>query len=133
MTFTRRDLLAGIPSGLLLAGFLGEVRAQDIKTTAPARILFNENPLGPSPKALTAINSADVDLARYPLGQAPKLIRKLKRRFGLPVASEDGSSLSLKTLSQRPALTTLCWELVPPKYFVRQRGRFAQTMTQTGP
>lgn len=96
MDCTRREVLAGIPAGLLLSGFLGEVRAQQSKATSSARILFNENPLGPSPKALAAIESSKSNLARYPLGQAPQLVRKLKQKFGLPVDPNEGSSLSLK-------------------------------------
>lgn len=96
MNCNRRELLAGVSSGFLLAGFscevlVNEVRAQQNtsakSTHQPARILFNENPLGPSPKALAAISSSTQDLSRYPMGQIPLLDRKLRQRHGMPVAS----------------------------------------------
>ena len=89
MNCNRRELLAGVSSGFLLAGFAGEVLSQQTtsvtNTQHPARILFNENPLGPSPKALAAITSRTQDLSRYPLGQIPQLERALRQRHGMPV------------------------------------------------
>lgn len=100
MSFTRRELIASIPAGLLFAGLSGELLAQQsLDEKRPARILFNENPLGPSPKALSAIEAATNDLSRYPLGQTPRLERKLKKRFGLPTEETEGGGLSLKPAS----------------------------------
>ena len=49
----------------------------------PAKLSSNENPLGPSPKAMAAFREAAVDLHRYPDGGAEKLREGISRRFGL--------------------------------------------------
>ena len=41
----------------------------------------NENPLGPSPKALEAIQNYDGSLARYPNPGSPELLGKLSERW----------------------------------------------------
>ena len=51
------------------------------------KLASNENPLGPSPKALAAIAAALADLNRYPDGSAFYLKRRLAARLG--VASEE--------------------------------------------
>src|ERR1700758_2589725 len=47
------------------------------------KLSSNENPLGPSPKAMAAFREAAVDLHRYPDGGAERLREGLARRFGL--------------------------------------------------
>ena len=49
----------------------------------PAKLSSNENPLGPSPKAMAAFRDAAVDLHRYPDGGAERLRAGIARRFGL--------------------------------------------------
>src|SRR4029077_11326041 len=49
----------------------------------PAKLSSNENPLGPSPKAIAAFREASLDLHRYPDGGAERLRAGLARRFGL--------------------------------------------------
>lgn len=50
------------------------------------KLASNENPLGPSPRALKALRGGLADLNRYPEGGAPLLRRRLGRMYGL---SED--------------------------------------------
>ena len=47
------------------------------------KMASNENPLGPSPKALAAIRTALDDLAYYPDGSGYELKKALERRFGV--------------------------------------------------
>src|SRR5258708_31788839 len=49
----------------------------------PAKLSSNENPLGPSPRAVAAFREASLDLHRYPDGGAERLRAGLARRFGL--------------------------------------------------
>jgi histidinol-phosphate aminotransferase len=49
----------------------------------PVKLSSNENPLGPSPKAMAAFRDAAVDLHRYPDGGAERLRDGIARRFGL--------------------------------------------------
>ena len=105
MQCTRRGFVSsGIAAGVAassayaLSNFAGEIRANAIEstTTAPrkARILFNENPLGPSPIALAAIESNATMLGRYPLSEGPRLEMKLRKLHGLSYR-EATSELSL--------------------------------------
>lgn len=48
------------------------------------KLASNENPLGPSPKALQAIARALPQLHRYPDGHCFYLVRKLSERWGVP-------------------------------------------------
>ena len=98
MDLTRRELVAGVSSSFLLTGLLGEIRGRTATAPQPARILFNENPLGPSPKAVQAIEAAQENLCRYPLGQSPQLERILRKCHGMPFdATEGGLSLKAPT------------------------------------
>ncbi|HUW28554.1 MAG TPA: histidinol-phosphate transaminase [Sulfuriferula sp.] len=51
---------------------------------AIVKLASNENPLGPSPKALAAIDNALADIARYPDGSGFELKAALTRRLGVP-------------------------------------------------
>ncbi len=48
------------------------------------KLASNENAVGPSPKALTAIKKACAQLHRYPEGGCPVLKKKLAGRLGVP-------------------------------------------------
>ena len=48
------------------------------------KLASNENPLGPSPKAIAAVRTALVDLHRYPDGAGFYLKEKLSQRLGVP-------------------------------------------------
>ncbi len=48
------------------------------------KLASNENPLGPSPKAIEAIKQAVPKLNRYPDGSGHDLIRKISNHIGLP-------------------------------------------------
>jgi histidinol-phosphate aminotransferase len=50
------------------------------------KLASNENPLGPSPRALAAVQAALADLHRYPDGSAFYLKRRLAERLGLPAS-----------------------------------------------
>jgi len=50
------------------------------------KLASNENPLGPSPKAVDAMRSALSDIHRYPDGSAFELKNALSVRFGLPIS-----------------------------------------------
>jgi len=52
----------------------------------PAKLSSNENPLGASPKAITAFREAAADMHRYPDGGAERLREGIARRFGLEKA-----------------------------------------------
>jgi histidinol-phosphate aminotransferase len=62
---------------------IGEVEAQyGIK--GAVKLGSNENPLGPSPKALEAARAALADVHRYPDSSGMPLRRALAKRFGVP-------------------------------------------------
>ncbi len=100
MQVSRRNFVSGLSAAgaIALSGIAGEMRtgaAEKSSSTAVARILFNENPLGPSSKALEAVQSAFSSLSRYPLGEGPLLETKLRKMHGLPY-NEPASGLSLR-------------------------------------
>lgn len=105
MDANRRNFVAGVSASTALAalsGFTGEIRAAvtnglgpNLTNASKARILFNENPLGPSPLALKVIESFAANFARYPLSEGPRLEMKLRKLHGMPF-EEIGSELSLK-------------------------------------
>lgn len=100
MQSSRRGFVAGVSAStaLILSNFAGEVRANAIGnallSTRKARILFNENPLGPSSLALAAIQASASTLGRYPLSEGPRLEMKLRKLHGLTY-QETSSELSL--------------------------------------
>ena len=51
------------------------------------KLASNENPLGPSPKALAAARDALADMARYPDGNGYELKQALARRHGVATAA----------------------------------------------
>ena len=51
------------------------------------KLASNENPLGPSPKALAAVREALPDLARYPDGNGFALKTALSAKLGVPMAA----------------------------------------------
>ncbi len=104
MQATRRNFVAALSTtgAIALSGILGEYRVRGAEAwtedapvaTKPARILFNENPLGPSPRAIAAVQQAASVWGRYPLGEAPILETKLRKLHGLPY-NESVPGLSL--------------------------------------
>ena len=102
MTLSRRNFLgtASVASTVAFSGFMSEMRPTALAaseaggTDHTARILFNENPLGPSPKALGVLASAGQQFARYPLLESKRLAMKLRQYNGLPY-KEVGEQLSL--------------------------------------
>lgn len=59
-----------------------EVR-QEYGLEAIIKLASNENPLGPSPKAVEAIKDTAEEVFRYPLGDSPELAKFLTERLGL--------------------------------------------------
>ncbi len=92
MLTSRRNFLGSTSvAGAFASSFLlDEVRptalaaAEASGTDHAARILFNENPLGPSPKSLKVLMAAGQQFARYPLLESKKLAMKLRQHNGLP-------------------------------------------------
>lgn len=58
-------------------------RELDLDPTKIVKLASNENPLGPSPKALEAIRAELAELTRYPDGNGFELKRKLAERCGV--------------------------------------------------
>lgn len=58
-------------------------RELDLDPAHIVKLASNENPLGPSPKALAAIQAALPELTRYPDGSGYALKTKLSERYGL--------------------------------------------------
>ncbi len=57
---------------------------RELGISGSIKLASNENPLGPSPKALKAIGSAMLKLNRYPDGSGFYLRRKLSQKYGYP-------------------------------------------------
>lgn len=110
MPLNRRVFAGGVASSpFLLSGLCGELRGAETGQTSelkPARILFNENPLGPSPAALDALAKNPMQFARYPLGESFALAMKLRKNLGLPFV-EPSKELSLKSPELPPGDTEL--------------------------
>jgi histidinol-phosphate aminotransferase len=71
--------------------------------TQPAKLSSNENPLGPSPRAVAAFREASADLHRYPDGGAERLRAGLARRFALEaerIVCGNGSDELIALLSR---------------------------------
>jgi len=64
---------------------IAEVR-RELGLTDVIKLASNENPLGPSPKALAAAHAALADVHRYPDPQASELRAALAARLGVPVS-----------------------------------------------
>jgi histidinol-phosphate aminotransferase len=84
---TRRKLFGGAAlSGLALSS-VGTVGAATSLATAPAagltRLSLNENPLGPSPLAVEAIQNALTEIARYASDDARALEQQIADREGV--------------------------------------------------
>lgn len=57
--------------------------ARELGLTDIVKLASNENPLGPSPRALAALEAALPELARYPDGNGFELKAAISRRFGV--------------------------------------------------
>ncbi|MCH8274618.1 MAG: histidinol-phosphate transaminase [Armatimonadetes bacterium] len=79
-----------------------EVR-REFGLTRIAKLASNENPLGPSPKAVEALKAAAGDVHRYPDMAAAELKEAISRRFDLPptqIVLGNGSDEIIHNLSQ---------------------------------
>jgi histidinol-phosphate aminotransferase len=54
--------------------------------TGAVKLASNENPLGPSPRALAAAHAALAEVHRYPDGSGTALRRALSKKYGVPEA-----------------------------------------------
>jgi histidinol-phosphate aminotransferase len=93
---TRRRFVGGVSAGLAGAA---AVWASELRVGAalwgspfdppagPARIMFNENPLGPSPKALGALAEAMKSANLYPFTDSDRLRMRIRQLHGLATAS----------------------------------------------
>lgn len=61
-----------------------EALAREYGISDAIKLASNENPLGPSPKAMAAVSSATAGLHRYPDGAAHDLTRRLAEHLGIP-------------------------------------------------
>jgi histidinol-phosphate/aromatic aminotransferase/cobyric acid decarboxylase-like protein len=95
MDVMRRGFVAGAAASTAIAamsGFMGELRAHaspsysDKKTSSKARILLNENPLGPCSAASKVIESAGSHLGRYPLSEGPRALAAGSNRLASALA-----------------------------------------------
>ena len=64
---------------------IGEVK-RELGLTKVIKLASNENPLGPSPKAVEAAHQALADANRYPDPQATELREALSKKLGVPVS-----------------------------------------------
>ncbi len=64
---------------------IGEVK-RELGLTEVIKLASNENPLGPSPRALEAAHAALADVNRYPDPQATEMRAALCARLGVPVS-----------------------------------------------
>jgi histidinol-phosphate aminotransferase len=58
---------------------------RELGITGSIKLASNENPLGPSPKAIRAIRKNITNVHRYPDGSCYYVRRKLAEKFGLPM------------------------------------------------
>ncbi|MEM6471608.1 MAG: histidinol-phosphate transaminase [Planctomycetota bacterium] len=110
MPLNRRAFAGSVvASPFFFSGLAGELRgAEDFgeAVNKPARILFNENPLGPSPKVIDALAANPLQFSRYPLSESFALAMKLRKRIGLPFV-EPSKELSLNAPELPPSDTDL--------------------------
>lgn len=67
------------------------------------KLASNENPLGPSPKALAAMRARLEDVSRYPDGACTELVELLSERLGVPAGClivGNGSDEVIKLLAE---------------------------------
>src|SRR2546421_11862506 len=78
-------------------------RELDLDPATIVKLASNENPRGPSPKALAAIAGAAADLTRYPDGNGFVLKAALAARFAVPadaIVLGNGSNDVLELVTQ---------------------------------
>ncbi|MDR1060684.1 MAG: histidinol-phosphate transaminase [Clostridiales bacterium] len=79
-----------------------QMRARYPEIKAFQRLASNENPLGPSPKAIEAMRAAASSASLYPDSRAPELRRALARFYGVPeenVFASSGATGALELLT----------------------------------
>ena len=57
---------------------------RELGLSSAIKLASNENPLGPSPKALEALRAALADVHRYPDSHSYYLVRRLSKHLGVP-------------------------------------------------
>ncbi|MDR7416792.1 MAG: histidinol-phosphate transaminase [Armatimonadota bacterium] len=96
-----RAALRHIPA--YVAGGFPERLRRALGGQSPVKLASNENPLGPSPRALEALVAAGNVLGRYPDDEGWELRRALAQRLRIPVEWVEvgaGSSALLKLLAE---------------------------------
>jgi histidinol-phosphate aminotransferase len=96
---TRRDFAQVLGMTAAVATMPRLALAETPRPKRPIRLNANENPYGPSPAALRALNDALPLANRYPDESIEALVADIARFHGLPndsVLSTDGSSEALK-------------------------------------
>jgi histidinol-phosphate aminotransferase len=93
---------------------------RELAITGPIKLASNENPLGPSPKAVAAVTENLKNMHRYPDAHAYYLRQKLADKFGLPmnrVIVGNGSDELIELVAQ-----TFLWPgeaaIIPEHAFV---------------
>src|SRR5258708_34471873 len=86
-SMTRRKLFGGVALSGLALSWVGRVAGPTTLATAPAagltRLSLNENPFGPSPLAVEAIQNALTEIARYAGDDAHALEQQIADREGV--------------------------------------------------
>lgn len=104
--YNRRQWLGSATlAGSALLFNLGAICANEamVSSTSPLRLNANENPYGPSPKALIALQKSLSGSNRYPFQEAEGLVSQLARHHNLPTTHfmlGAGSTQLLKLLAQ---------------------------------
>ncbi|HVJ86860.1 MAG TPA: hypothetical protein VM452_14505, partial [Caulifigura sp.] len=96
MALNRRSFVGAFTAGIAALSITRRASAAELKTVAtgvpsasgadPVRIMSNENPLGPSPRALDAAMRSCAGANRYARNESRQLDSLLRTRFGLPPA-----------------------------------------------
>lgn len=104
MPLTRRAFAQIVGAGAAVAAFPLSLRSEPQATPkqGPVRLSANENPFGPSPKALDAIREAMAESCRYPDDSIDALTNDIARLHNLSAGEiilGDGSSEILKLVA----------------------------------
>ncbi len=142
--YSRRKWLgsATLASSALLFN-LGAICANEAIVSGPTalRLNANENPYGPSPKVLVALQKSLSGSNRYPFQQAEALVEQLARYHNLPSSHfmlGAGSTQLLKLLAQWALMNQYHVSYaaptfdILPKYVARFGGHTTKTQLTTG-
>ncbi|MFZ9683113.1 MAG: pyridoxal phosphate-dependent aminotransferase [Cephaloticoccus sp.] len=70
-------------AGLAIASRARATPAPAVPATGPVRLSLNENPLGPSPAAVSAMRARAADVCRYPMNEGRDLVAMLAAKEGV--------------------------------------------------